>query len=313
MFPTPERISVNNIELEVYSAGSGRPLMLCHGWPEHAYSWRHQIQPLVKAGYHVIVPNQRGYGHSSCPSAVEAYDIVQLTGDLVGLLDHFGYEDACFVGHDWGAIVVWNLAMMHRKRVSGVINLSVPLLQRGTSEWVGFWEKMLGPDFYIVHFNRQPLVADRVFERHTQQFLNNLYRTNQWAHPGVDFGPGMTLISMAQNPELKEGVPGDPVMTPEEMQVFLDAFAHSGFTGGINWYRNFSRNWETAGAYEQRIYQPTLMIYGDHDMVPQAPRLGDFVDQLEVLNLPCGHWIQQEMPKETNRAMLNWLSVHYPS
>ena len=135
-FPQPQIIEVNGVGLEVFSAGEGMPLVLCHGWPEHAYSWRFQIQPLVDAGYHVIVPNQRGYGNSSRPEAVTEYDIEHLTGDLIGLLDHFGYEKAGFVGHDWGAIIVWNLAMMHRQRVSAVANLSVPYMQRGTSEWV---------------------------------------------------------------------------------------------------------------------------------------------------------------------------------
>ena len=105
-FPAPSLIPTNGIELEVFSAGSGKPVVLCHGWPEHAFSWRHQIEPLAKAGYHVIAPNQRGYGNSTAPAAVTDYDIEHLCGDLVGLLDHYGYEKAAFVGHDWGAIVV---------------------------------------------------------------------------------------------------------------------------------------------------------------------------------------------------------------
>lgn len=311
-FPQPQMIGVNGVELEVFSAGSGKPIVLCHGWPEHAFSWRHQIEPLVKAGYHVIAPNQRGYGRSTKPDAVTDYDIRCLTDDLMALLDHFGYQDACFVGHDWGAIVVWNLAMMHRDRVSRVINLSVPFMERGETEWVGFWEKMLGPDFYIVHFNRQPGVADEVFASNSRQFLNNMYRTNQWLHPQLDLGPGMNMITLAQDPAFADGVPGDPIMSQAEMQVFLDAFGHSGFTGGINWYRNFSRNWEIIGAYEQHIHQPTLAIFGDYDMVPKSPTLADHVTHLEVVDLPCGHWIQQELPKETNAAMLDWLSRHYP-
>ncbi|MEC7378760.1 MAG: alpha/beta hydrolase [Pseudomonadota bacterium] len=312
-FPQPQMIDVNGVSLEVFTAGQGTPLVLCHGWPEHAYSWRYQIQPLVDAGYHVIVPNQRGYGHSSRPQAVTDYDIQHLTGDLVGLLDHFGYEQAAFVGHDWGAIVVWNLAMMHRDRVSAVANLSVPFMQRGASEWVGFWEQMLGGDFYIVHFNRQPGVADEVFATNTKQFLNNLYRTNQWQYPSVDLGPGMNMINMATLPELADGMPGDPLMSDQDMQVFLDAFATSGFTGGINWYRNFSRNWEIIGDYEQKIHQPTLMIYGDYDMVPKSENLEEFVDDLTVHSFPCGHWIQQERPEDTNKVLLEWLGKNYPA
>ena len=121
-----------------------RSIVLCHGFPEHAYSWRHQIAPLVEAGYHVIAPNQRGYGRSSRPAPVTDYDIHHLCGDLAGLLDHYGYDDAIFVGHDWGAIVVWNMAMLHPQRLRALANLSVPFLERGPTDWVSFWEKHLG-------------------------------------------------------------------------------------------------------------------------------------------------------------------------
>lgn len=305
-FPEPDFVDVNGVSLEVFTAGhpgGSGPLVLCHGWPELAYSWRHQVPALADAGYHVIAPNQRGYGRSSAPAAVTDYDITRLCGDLVGLLDHFGYEDATFIGHDWGAIVVWNLAMLHADRVRGVINLSVPFLVRGERDWVSFWEERLGGDFYIVHFNRQPGVADRAFEAHTGNFLRNLYRTRQWEHEPVELGPGMPLINMATAAEL----PGERLMSDAELAVFVDAFNHSGFTGGINWYRNFSRNWEILADVPQRVEQPALMIYGRYDMVPPNPDLATYVPNVETHTLDCGHWIQQERPEETNRLILEWL------
>ena len=196
-FPKPKIIAVNGIQLEVFEAGEGKPLVLCHGWPEHAYSWRYQIEPLVELGYQVIIPNQRGYGNSTAPESIEDYDIEQLTGDLCGVLDHFGYDDACFIGHDWGAIVVWNMALIHPNRLNALINLSVPFMERGSEEWVGFWESRLGGDFYIVHFNRQPGVADAAFEQNLDQFLENIYRTNQWKDKPIALGPGMNLITLA--------------------------------------------------------------------------------------------------------------------
>ncbi len=307
-FPDPVRVQTNGIELEVFAAGTGKPLVLCHGWPEMAFSWRHQVTPLVEAGYHVIMPNQRGYGHSSRPEAVESYDIHHLCADLMGVLDHYGYEDALFVGHDWGAIVVWNLAMLHPSRVCGVINLSVPFMERGPTEWVGFWESQLGGDFYIVHFNRQPGVADAVFAANTENMLRNMYRTNQWNETAPNLGDGMAIINMAT----AENLPGELLMSEAELATFVSAFEHSGFTGGINWYRNFTRNWETTADVEQKVKQPALMIYGQHDMVPASPKLADFVPDVEVHTLDCGHWIQQERPQETNRLMLNWLATHYP-
>ncbi len=305
-FPDPAFIDVGDATLEVFTAGppdGAGPVVLCHGFPEIAYSWRHQIPALAAAGYRVIAPNQRGYGRSSRPAEVAAYDIHHLCGDLTSLLDHFGYDDAIFVGHDWGAIVVWNLAMLHPGRVRAVINLSVPFLRRGPKDWVSFWEEQLGGDFYIVHFNRQPGVADAVFDANVETLLRNLYRTRQWLAPPRPAAPGMALINLAT----AQDAPGDPLMSEEELRVFVDSFRHSGFTGGINWYRNFTRNWETTADVPQRVDQPALMIYGQYDMVPASPDLEEHVPGVEIHTLPCGHWIQQEMPEETTAVMLRWL------
>lgn len=197
-FPEPTLIAVNGVELEVFEAGrenAGKPIVLCHGWPEHAFSWRHQMPALAAAGYHVIAPNQRGYGNSSRPTEVTDYDLEHLSGDLVALLDHYGYEDATFVGHDWGAFVVWGLTLLHPHRVNKVINLSLPYQERGETPWIEFMEAVLGGDFYFVHFNRQPGVADAVFDDNTFQFLRNLYRKNQ---PPAEPQPGMALIDLAR-------------------------------------------------------------------------------------------------------------------
>jgi pimeloyl-ACP methyl ester carboxylesterase len=308
-FPTPIRIQTNDVELEVFARGSGRPVVLCHGWPEHAFSWRHQIEPLAGAGYHVIAPNQRGYGYSDRPAEVNNYDIHHLTADLVGLLDHYGYQDAVFVGHDWGAIVVWNLAMLHPERVCGVINLSVPFMNRGETEWVSNWEKMGGDDFYIVHFNRQPGVADAAFAESPRRFLGNLYRTDHWLDPQPDPQPGMALINLATVNKPR----GKPLMSDEELDVFVTAYEHSGFTGGINWYRNFTRNWQTTAEVEQVVRQPALMIHGQHDIGGDSDQLRKSVPNVEIHTLDCGHWIQQERPQATNELILDWLAKYYPA
>lgn len=308
-FPDSRRIKANGIELEVFEAGAGRPIVLCHGWPEHAYSWRRQIPALADAGYHVIVPNQRGYGASSKPKEAAAYDIEHLTGDLTALLDHFGHQEALFVGHDWGALVVWGLAVMHPQRLAGLINLSVPFLARGQREWVGFWEERLGPDFYIVHFNRQPGVADAAFNANPERFLRNLYRTGHWRSPMPEARPGMALINLAQT----DAPPGELMMSEAELAVFVESFRRSGFTPGLNWYRNFTRNWEILGRFPERVPQPALMIYGRYDLVPQSEALPGIAPDLEVATLECGHWIQQEEPEQTNRLMLDWLARRYPA
>ncbi|MCH7743204.1 MAG: alpha/beta hydrolase [Proteobacteria bacterium] len=303
-FPTPRMIDTNGIELEVYQAGEGGiPVVLCHGWPEHAYSWRYQIPVLVAAGYHCIVPNQRGYGASSKPDDVEAYDIHHLTNDHNGLLDALGIEKAIYIGHDWGAIVVWNHALLNPDRVLGVANLSVPFRVREPADPVAFWEKMLGQDFYIVHFNRQPGVAAAAFEKNPRLFLRNMYRTRHWLEPAGDSEPaGASIIRYAE----VESNRGELLMSEEELDVFVTAFEKGGFKAPCNWYRNFTRNWETTENVEQKITCPSLMIYGQYDMVPQSD-MTPFVADLETHTLECGHWIQQEEPEKTNEILLEWL------
>lgn len=303
-FPKPSMIFVNNVELEVFEAGQlqvGKPIVLCHGFPEHAFSWRHQIPALVKAGYHVIVPNQRGFGHSSSPTEVTEYDIEHLTGDLVGLLDYYGYDNATFIGHDWGANVVWRLAQLYPERVNKVINLALPYQERGEKPWIEFMEEVFGEDFYFVHFNRQPGVADAVLDENTGQFLRNMFRKNV---PPMPPEPGMLMINLAR----AEKALGDPIMSDSELAVFSSAFASSGFTASINWYRNLDRNWYLLADVNPIIEHPTLMIYGEQDMVPKFERLPEFVPNVEVVSLDCGHWIQQEMPTATNQVILEWLA-----
>ena len=303
-FPKPTLISVNGVELEVFEAGqenAGNPIVLCHGWPELAFSWRHQMPALAAAGYHLIVPNQRGYGKSSRPSDVSQYDIEYLSGDLVALLDHFGYEKATFVGHDWGATVVWGLALLNPGRVNRVIALSVPYIERGERPWIELLEGMLGSDYYMVHFNRQPGVADAIFDENTLPFLRNLFRKNE---PAREPQPGMAFINLA-----KSATPlGEPVMSDEELAVYVSAFQSSGFTSSVNWYRNLDRNWHLLGQVDPVIQLPALMIYGDRDtFVAKSWNLSEFVPQVEVVNIDCGHWIQNEKPEETNQAILSWL------
>jgi len=233
---------------------------------------------------------------------VTDYDIEHLSGDLIALLDHFGYEDATFVGHDWGAFVVWGLTLLHPDRVNKVVALSLPYQERGEQPWVEFMEATLGSDFYFVHFNRQPGVADAVLEEHTFQFLRNMYRKNE---PPAEPEPGMAMINLA-----RAGTPpGEPLMSDSELAVFVSAFESSGFTASINWYRNLDRNWHLLADVDPIIRQPALMIYGDRDPVQRSENLTEFVPNVEVVNLDCGHWIQQEKPEETNQAILKWLEL----
>lgn len=302
-FPEPTLVHLDGVDLEVVEAGrenAGRPVVLCHGWPELAFSWRHQVPALVAAGYHVIAPNQRGYGRSSRPAEVTDYDIAHLTGDLVGLLDHYGYDDAVFVGHDWGAMVVWGMDLLHPDRVDRLVALSLPYQERGERPWVEVLAELLGEDFYLVHLNRRPGVADAVLEADPARFLRRLYRTDV---PPAPPAPGMMLIDVA-----RQDVPlGEPLLTEDELAVFVSAFEASGFTSSLSWYRNLDRNWHLLGEVDPVVRVPALMVHGTRDTVARAAHLTTFVPDVEVVELDCGHWIQQELPEETNRVLLAWL------
>ncbi|MEM7019009.1 MAG: alpha/beta hydrolase [Pseudomonadota bacterium] len=310
IFPEVKYVDANGIRMAYYEQGEGPALVLAHGWPELSYSWRYQISVMAEAGYRVIVPDQRGYGKTDKPDGVENYDIHHLCGDHVGLLDALGIDKALYIGHDWGAIVSWHMPLLHPERVAGVIGMSVPFVARGPSEPIAFWEKVLGSDMYIVHFNRQPGVAEAAFEKDVHKFLFNMYRKNA-KQRGGSFGPGqnqgMPLIGLAAS----DTPNGEPLMSEEELQVFVDAFEQGGFACPINWYRNFTRNWNTTADMPQTISQPCAVIYGEYDAVPQGKNLENHIANLETFELPCGHWIQQEMPEETNKIVLDWLESHH--
>ncbi len=304
-FPRPTRVPLGDVELEVIEAGprDGAPVVLCHGWPEHAFSWRHQVMALADAGHHVLAPTQRGYGRSSRPEAVEAYDIAHLTGDLVALLDHHGHDDATVVGHDWGANVVWGLALLHPDRVRSIVALSLPYQERGDRPWVEVLEELFGRDHYMVHVNRRPGVADALLDANAERFLRNVLRGGQ---PATAPGAGTDPLDLAT----AESAPGTPLMGDDEMAVYLDAYEASGFTGGLNWYRNLDRNWHLLADVDPVVRHPALMIYGERDVVPPSPGLAEHVPAVEVMTLDAAHCIQQERPAETTEAILGWLERH---
>ena len=313
-FPEPKMVKTKEITIEVFEQGEGFPVVLAHGFPELAYSWRFQIPVLAEAGYRVIAPNQRGYGNTDKPEPVEAYDLQHLCGDMAGLLDSLGLDKAIFVGHDWGGPVVWNMPLYHPDRVAGVVGMSVPFQPRGQNDPVAMMEQFFGPEHYIVHFNRQPGVADAAFAANIKRFFTNVFRQRQWVSQSAE--------SAAEKPSFKVSLmamveltdpPGEPLMSEEEMEVFIKAFSKGGFTGPINWYRNITRNWELAADLPQRIDVPCGMIYGAYDIVPRGGDVSQYVPNLETITFECGHWIQQEKVEETNAFLLDWLKRNAPS
>ena len=301
---TSKIVPTNGIELEVFEAGKGGvPIILCHGWPELAFSWRFQIQTLVELGFHCIVPNLRGYGNSSKPNEVSSYDVINLSDDLNGLLDYYRIRRAFFMGHDWGAWLLWYYALLHKERILGLIALSVPFRQREKTDPIKFWENVLGKDFYIVHFNNRPNVAAKSFNKNPRRVLTNLFRTDHWLSERSK-NSNYKIIKSADS---DYGL-GKLAMSEKDLDVFVEAFSNGGFEAPCNWYRNISRNWRLSEGLNQVIETPTLMIYGKYDMVPQVD-MAKSVKNLEIRTLDCGHWIQQERPEETNNLITEWLRL----
>jgi pimeloyl-ACP methyl ester carboxylesterase len=319
MMPPAKRASVNGVEIGYYEAGprEGVPIVLCHGFPELAFSWRHQIKALADAGRWVIAPDQRGYGLSSKPEAIAEYDIDRLTGDMVGLLDHLGVEKAVFCGHDWGGIVVWQAPLIHPDRVAGVIGLNTPFMPRAPADPIAIMRQRFGPDMYIVWF-QTPGEADAVLgadvDKTMRFFMRKPAALAAAAQP-TQGGSTFAFKDLLQQWDGQAG--GDQLLAPEELKVFVDAFQAGGFTGPINWYRNFTRNWERAATLPTRIDGiPCLMITAELDAVlpPSAAEpMPAFIGDLEIkLVEGSGHWTQQEKPAEVNRLILDWLDRRFP-
>ncbi|HEY5238517.1 MAG TPA: alpha/beta hydrolase [Rhizomicrobium sp.] len=317
-FPTPTMIKTNGINMAVYEAGpkTGLPIVLCHGFPELAYSWRYQIPALAAAGYRVLAPDQRGYGGTSGSADVESYDMPHLTGDLVGMLDAFGIDKAVFVGHDWGGFVVWHLPTFHPDRVAGVIGVNTPFLARPPVDPIMGMRALFGENMYIVQFQK-PGYAENILGKDVARTFRFFMRKNVVTAAQFEQMPkemrGLALLEALQWDEAMW--PGEALMSPQELQVFIDTFSRTGFTGGINWYRNFTRNWVLTGTMEQKVRAPGLMIMAEDDVVLR-PAMADgmerFVPDLEkVLIMNCGHWTQQERPEETSRAMIDWLKRRF--
>ena len=307
-------VATNGISLHCYEAGRGFPVLLCHGFPELAYSWRNQSGPLARAGFHVIAPDQRGYGRSSRPEPVEAYDLDTLAADLIGLLDALGEPQAVFIGHDWGAPVVWHAALRYPDRVKAVAGLSVPYAPRAANPPLEAMRAAAGPEhiFYIDYF-QAPGVADDELARDVRaSILGFMWSISGDAPREERFRPiarGARFIdSISVPPELPSW------LSEADLATYVAAFERTGFTGGLNWYRNVTRNWEqSASLAGAKVGQPALFITGSRDPArnPAAiERLASNVPNLRGLHIleGCGHWTQQERPDEVNQLLLEFLA-----
>jgi pimeloyl-ACP methyl ester carboxylesterase len=309
-------VATNGVELHVVEAGEGFPVVLAHGFPELSYSWRHQLPALADAGFHAIAPDQRGYGRSSRPEAIEDYDILHLTDDLLGVLDDMGEEKAVFVGHDWGSLVVWQMALLHPDRVAAVVGMSVPFIPRGPMGPVTMMRQIFGDTFFYILYFQEPGVADADLGADAATTMRRMLAGLTIPEDGsIDMAglaapDGKGFVDRLPEPA---GLPD--WLSQDELDHYSAEFARTGFTGGINWYRNFDRNWELTPQLEGvKVTMPSLFITGGADpvaiMTPASVMDGWLEDHRGNVTIKgAGHWVQQQAPDEVNAALLTFLTA----
>src|SRR6202790_4941374 len=309
--PSSRTISTNGIEIFLLEQGEGPLVVLCHGWPELAYSWRHQIPAIAAAGFQVVAPDMRGFGRTSAPADIGAYSIFDTVGDMVALVAALGEKRAVIIGHDWGAPVAWHAALFRPDIFSAVAGLSVPPPFRGRGRPLDTLRDSGVANFYWQYF-QTPGVAEAEFERDVALTMR-LVLGRGISDPAalfIDEGKGFLGHLRADLP-----LPG--WLSEADVAYFAEAYKKSGFRGGLNWYRNIDRNWELTAPWQgAQIHQPSLFMAGSKDSVITGPIGAKRVTELERV-LPdlkqkliidgAGHWIQQERAREVNAALIGFL------
>ena len=323
--PMQRMIETNGISLNVAERGNGPLVLLCHGFPESWYSWRHQIAALAEAGFHAVAPDMRGYGKSDRPEAIDQYTIFHLVGDLVGLLDAFESPSATIVGHDWGATIAWHAARLRPDRFRAAAILSVPFRPRTPARPTSLMPQTSDAQFYQLYF-QEPGVAEAEFEKDPRLTLRGMLFGGSGegvaairamaAASGRTPGVGMVPRNRGMLPTGVQ-VPLPSWLGEADLDVYAGEFSRSGFRGPLNYYRNIDRNWELMAAFEgTKVTVPALYIAGDEDLVVAFPGAAEHIANMkqsvpllrDIRMLPgCGHWTQQERPEEVNAGIIEFL------
>jgi pimeloyl-ACP methyl ester carboxylesterase len=309
-------VDANGIRVHLAEMGpeDGPVVLLCHGFPESWYSWRHQLKALGDAGYRAVAPDMRGYGQTDAPADGRAYTQLHHVGDMVGVLDAIGAAQAVIVGHDWGAPVAWNGALLRPDRFRAVAAFSVPWAPRASVAPTRGMKAHFGDRWFYFLYFQEPGKAEAELEGNIPSFMRGILHTASGeASPNVldrfIGGPktGKLLEHLAQPEELPSW------LLEEDLAYYVAEFERTGLRGPLSWYRCADLSWELLGAFDgRRIEQPALFVGGDRDLTPleAIEAMAQTVPGLRrKLVLPrCGHWTQQERPAEVNEALLGFLA-----
>ena len=310
-----QMLETNGVTLRTVVEGDGPLLVLLHGFPQCWYLWRNQIDPLVEAGYKVAVPDQRGYGGSSCPPEVSDYNIRELAADVAGLPSALGYDEFTVIGHDWGCAVAWSTALLHEDVCKAVLGLSVPYF-RGSAVKGAISPKGMDDQFWYIRYFQEPGVAEADLEADLEKSLLAIYYSLS-----AD-SPPQTWMNQLKQPRsarmsdallLPDELPG--WLTREDLDYYVEQYRASGFRGPINWYRNLPTNDQITRELDQKKFsQPAAFIAGSEDDVllyspdwrETMPRWYEDLRFIELIE-GAGHWVQLEKPKETTALVLRFL------
>lgn len=313
-FPQPTHVDADGVTLAVYEADGDPqrarpPVILVHGWPEIAYSWKHVLPALSSAGFRAIALDLKGFGRSDAPSDKSLYDIEQMTGDLAALLDALDIERAVFCGHDWGGAIVWPMAQLHGSRVAGVIGVSTPHRPPPPAAPLAIMEKRHTNRHYIVRFQEEG-VPESILEKDIDKFFRLMFRRPKFktVPENLDNRVFDLLGRLESGPSPRNE---DVVLDDADIAVFVDAYTRSGFTGGVNLYRNIDRNWDLMKSRNPVIEHQALWVGAASDIyLPPsgAEDLEKIVPNVEKHIIPgCGHWVMWEKPADLNALMIDWL------
>lgn len=312
--PKLDTLQVNGIRMRVAQQGVGPLVLMCHGWPESWYSWRHQLAALAAAGYRAVAPDMRGYGGTEAPLEIERYTQLHLVGDMVELVRALGERQAVIVGHDWGAPVAWHAALLRPDVFRAVVGMSVPFAPPGRVDFLGALAEQGVSNFYMQYF-QAPGVAEAELQRDVESSIRRIL------YGGSGSRPGQVVFGMLRGPGLLDNTVDPPTLPgwlmPADVAYFAGEFQRAGFRGGLNWYRTMTRSWELLAPWRGRtIGQPSLFIAGSRDDVltfptsaAQIDRFGRTLPGLRGCHLleGAGHWVQQERPAEVNAMLLEFL------
>ena len=314
---TFHELQANGIRMRVAQQGAGPLVLFCHGWPESWYSWRHQLAALAAAGYRAVAPDMRGYGGTEAPSDVEQYTMLHLVGDMVELVKALGESQAVIVGHDWGAPVAWNSALLRPDLFRAVVGMSVPFSPPGHVEFLGALAKRGIENFYMQYF-QPPGVAEAELERDVEASLRRIYFSGSGDGPErATFGmlaPGKGILANTVDPETLPSW-----LSRDDLAYYAGEFGRAGFRGGLNWYRNLRRSWELLAPWRGCVIrQPSMFIAGARDDVLKFPTSKPQIDHFPS-TLPglrgchilegAGHWIQRERASAVNELLLGFLKT----